>query len=343
VRHVVIFVFCVVALDFATSSVLWNLFRRTDSGERGGLSNFALSKEADVLVLGSSRAELQIMPSVISQRVSLHAFNAGLKGHDFLYAAALYDLWLHRHPPPRALVLTVDVESLLHRSHEAAAVQVLAPYIDDSDLLRQILHSDGPQKQIEFLFRSFRYNGKVLVIAKNVFVHTDPVFDGFIAGEGTLLSDDRSQIKNALDQDAPAIVYAQAPFWDMKVKMLREIGARALRQHTLALLVHAPLYGQDLAAHKIWIERMDALVAATPGIEFVDLCEVARPGRFLNPRELFWDVNHLNEQGARIFSNLIADELQKRLARIPASANIAAPTTNRTSRIREFGKYSANP
>jgi hypothetical protein len=325
VRHVAIFLFCVVAIDLGMSAVLHVLFLRTDSGERGGLSNFALSKQADVLVLGSSRAQFQIMPSVIGQRMSLRVFNAGLKGHDFLYAAALYDLWLHRHSPPRALVLTVDVESLLPRKTEVAATQVLAPYIGEDDLLRDILYSDGPQKRLEYLLRSYRYNSKVLVIAKNVVIHTDPAFDGFTAREGTLLSDDRSTIKNALDQEESAIVYAQKPFWDLKVKILREIGKRAIKQHTLVLLVHTPLYRQDLLAHKIWIERMEALVAASPGILFLDLCEVARPASFPNPRELFWDVNHLNKQGARILSGLIADELQTRLAPARAQENVVIP------------------
>lgn len=313
-RGVAIFLLCIVVLDLGTSTVLWNLFRRTDSGERGGISNFALSKDAEVLVLGSSRAEFQIMPSVIRERLSLRTFNGGLKGHDFLYAAALYDLWLHRHPPPRALVLTVDVESFLHRPTEAAAAQVLAPYIGESDLLRKILYSDGPQKPLEYLLRTYRYNGKVLVIAKNVFQRTDPAFDGFVGKDGILSSDDdRSQIKNALDQDETAMAYATEPFWDMKVKMLREIGARAIRQRTLVLLVHAPLYHQDLAAHKIWIQRMNTLVAATPGVQFVDLCEAAVPSSFPDARDLFFDVNHLNKRGARIFSGLVANELQRRM------------------------------
>ena len=315
-RYLALVLAYVVALDLGTSSVLWKLFQRTNSGERGGLSNFALSKDADVLVLGSSRAQMQIMPSVIDQRLSLRTFNAGLKGHDFLYAAALYDLWLHQHSPPRAVVLTVDVESFLHRPNEAATTQILAPYIGESDLLRKILYSQGPQKRIEYLFRSYRYNGKVLVIAKNIFLHTDPAFDGFVAMDGTLVSGDRSIIKNALDQEAPAKIYAQQPFWDMKVNILRELGARALKQHTLVLLVHAPLYGQDVEAHRMWIERLEALIAATPGIAFVDLCQEVHPDSFPNSRELFRDVNHLNTKGARIFSGLVADELYKRLVQV---------------------------
>jgi hypothetical protein len=315
----------VAALDLGGGAVLKQMFLRTDSGERGGLSNFALKQDADVLILGSSRAEFQIMPAVIARRLSLRAFNAGLKGQDFLYSVALYDLWLHRHLPPRAVVLTVDVESFLHRPTEAAAAQVLAPYVGESDDLRSILESDGPQKRLELLFRTYRYNGKVLVIAKNLFTHTDPTFDGFMARYGTipLIDEQRAQARNALDQEEAPMTYAQAPFWDMKVQMLRELGARALQQHTLVLLVHAPLYHQDRAAHEIWIDRMKALVAVTPGIQFVDLCEVARPQSFPDERELFWDVNHLNVKGAEIFSGLLAGELQQRLAPPPAATETA--------------------
>ena len=324
-RHIALLVVCLVTLDIGLSSALGTAFWHTDSGERGGLSNLALKHDAQVLVLGSSRAQFQIMPSVISRRLSLSAFNAGLKGQDFLYAAALYDLWLRRHPAPVAVVMTVDVESLLDRPSEAAGVQVLAPYIDESDVLRDVLYSDGPQKRLEYLVRSYRYNGKVLVIAKNLFRHADPGFDGFVALSGHLVSDDRGAIRNALDQAEPALVYARQPFWDTKLRILRKLGETAIRQHTLVLLVHAPLHGQDLQAHKIWVDRVNSLIATIPGIEFVDLCEAARPDSYPNPRNLFWDVNHLNGDGAVIFSNSVADELEKRLGKRRTPNRITPP------------------
>jgi len=312
-RRLAILLLCVVVLDFGLSALLSNLFHRTDSGERGGLSNFALQQSADVLVLGSSRAQLQIDPAIIGAGLSLRAFNAGLKGHDFLYAAAFFDLWRDRHPPPRAVILTADVESFLHRPTEAAAAQVLAPYIGESGLLRRIIYTEGPQKRLEYLLRSYRYNGKVLSIAKNLFLHTDGSYNGFIPLDGVLRSTDRTLIRNALDQQETALTYARAPFWDIKTGILRELGARAMREGTLVLLVHTPLYGQDLEAHAIWIARMKELVASTPGIQFVDLCEQALPGYFPNPRELFWDVNHLNRKGAQILSGLVVRELRQRL------------------------------
>src|SRR5262249_19065451 len=127
----VAFVGLVIALDAGLGAVLHRLYRRTLTGERGGLTNYALTKDADVLILGSSRAQYHFMPSVLDRRLSVHAFNAGLKGHDFLYSVLLYDLWRRSHPAARALVIQMDMESLLEREQEQAALQILAPYLDD--------------------------------------------------------------------------------------------------------------------------------------------------------------------------------------------------------------------
>src|SRR3954471_18389217 len=88
-RRPLAFILLVVALDAGIGLALDGLYRRTLTGERGGLTNQALSKDADVLVLGSSRAQYHFMPSVLHRRLGVRAFNAGLKGHDFLTPASL--------------------------------------------------------------------------------------------------------------------------------------------------------------------------------------------------------------------------------------------------------------
>src|SRR5689334_19984371 len=120
-KRVVVFALLVAALDLAIGRAFDHLYRRTFSGERGGLTNYALTKDADLLVLGSSRAQYQVMPSVLHQRLSLAAFNAGLKGHDFLYSVLFFDLWRRIHAAPQATLIQVDIESLLERATELQA------------------------------------------------------------------------------------------------------------------------------------------------------------------------------------------------------------------------------
>jgi hypothetical protein len=312
-KRVLVFVLLVVSLDVGIGSMLGRLYRLTLTGERGGLTNYALTKDVDVLVLGSSRAQYHVMPSILREKLSMTAFNAGLKGHDFLYAVMLFDLWKRRHAPPRAILLQVDIESILERDGELEAAQIFAPYLDESGLVREVLYSADRYKRFEYMSRAFRYNGKAFVIARNLFAHPDPRFDGFVAALGTLKPTTGTKFLNALDQDATALELARRPFWDTKIHYLRELAEYALQHQTRLFLLHTPLYQQDPVAHRTWANRIESLIAGLPGVAFVDICEATQPETFARRPDIYSDVNHLNARGAAIFSNLLASQLHARL------------------------------
>jgi hypothetical protein len=319
-KRFVVFVLLAVALDWAIGSIFAQLHRRTFTGERGGLLNYALTKDAEVLVLGSSRAQYQVMPAVLRERLSLTAFNAGLKGHDFVYSVMLYDLWRRRHAPPRAILLQMDIESLLDRPSELEAAQIFSPYLDESPLVREILYSADRFKRVEYWSRAYRYNGKAFSIARNLFSRPDFQFDGFIAARGTLNPQADIMAANALDQDATAIEQASRPYSPNKLRYLRNLAEHAARDQTLLVLFHTPLYNQDPAAHRLWVTRLHAVVAGMP-IVFIDVCEATHPEVFANRPHIYSDTNHVNAEGAVLLSRILGDELRPRLT---AAANAAA-------------------
>ena len=71
----------------------------------------ALSRDAQVLLLGSSRMRHHAMPAVLNRTLSLTAYNAGMDGQDFLYSIILFELWQRSHAPPKAIVLNIDSDS----------------------------------------------------------------------------------------------------------------------------------------------------------------------------------------------------------------------------------------
>jgi hypothetical protein len=312
-KRVVLFALLVVSLDAGLGWAFGQLYRRTFTGGRGGLLNYALTKDTDVLVLGSSRAQYQVMPTILRQRLSMTAFNAGLLGQDFLYSVMLYDLWKRSHPAPRAVLLQIDIESLLKRESELEGVQILSPYLGESALIREVLYSADPYKRFEYWSRAYRYNGKAFSIARNLFAHPDFESDGFIPAIGTFNPVTDATVTNALDQDATALEQAEQPFWDRKVRYLRELAEDVSRQHGRLFLFHTPLYAQDAGAHRIWAGRINALLDHLPGVEFIDICEATHPETFAGRPALYHDVNHLNAQGAIVLTNLLADELKGRL------------------------------
>jgi hypothetical protein len=323
-KRVALFVLLALALDRGVDALLARLQRTTLTGERLGLLNYALTKEAGILVLGSSRAQFQIMPSVLHERLSLDSYNAGLKGHDFLYAMLLFDLWKTRHAPAKAVVLTMDIESLLERENENAGAQIFAPYLDESALVREVLYTAGPWKRLAYLSRAYRWNGKVLAIAKNVFAHPDPRSDGFLPAIGKLDPGSSNVVVNALDQDRTAIEFARQAYSERKLRYLRAFADETARTGTRVFLVHTPLYRQDPEAHQVWMTRLKELTGAMPNVEIVDLCPITHPELF-SRAEVYRDFNHLGPPGAEVLTNLLADAMAPRLGPARPRGGAAAP------------------
>jgi len=130
----------IVIMDIALGASLGWLYRKTNTGESGGLINDALSRNAQVLLLGSSRMRHHAMPALLNRKLSLTAFNAGLDGQDFLYAVMLFDLWQRSNAPPKAIVLNIDADSFQKTDEELQRAGVFSFYYDDSPLVRQILN-----------------------------------------------------------------------------------------------------------------------------------------------------------------------------------------------------------
>src|SRR5882762_8341552 len=176
----------IVILDITLGASFGWLYRKTHTGESGGLINDALSRRAQVLLLGSSKMRHHAMPAVLNRKLSLTAFNAGMDGQDFLYAVMLFDLWQRSNPPPKAIVLNIDSDSFEKSDEELQRAGVFSFYYDNSPLVRQILNERSRFERVKFLSRAYRANGKVFAIGKNLFAHPAPNFDGFDPLSGCL-------------------------------------------------------------------------------------------------------------------------------------------------------------
>lgn len=325
VKGILSFVALVLALDVGVAAVLERLYARTFTGERGGLTNYALAQKVELLILGSSRAQLQVVTSELGSALHMSAFNAGLKGHDFYYSVMLYDLYRRRHPAPRVVVLTIDPESMGERHNELATAQLFGPYIGESDLVREVLYSADPYKPVEYLSRGYRYNGKVFSILKNVFITNIPKIDGFVSLSGHVELDDpwlglpRHGVLDPPENgdrcsEELALEIARRPFAPAKLAYLRQLAARTRAEGTRLFLVHPPILGLSREAHDAWLGRLRAEVPADSGAEVIDVCEFSHPALFAGHPELFRDFAHLNEVGGQLFTHELGRILRSRLA-----------------------------
>jgi hypothetical protein len=334
-RGFLLFLVLVIGFDQALGAGLDRLYRRTTSGEFGGLINYALKQDPEVLVLGSSRAQHHVSPSILQARLSATVFNAGVNGQDFLYAVMLLDLWTRSHRPPAAIILHMDPQSLSRSEEEIERTSVFSAYFGESQIVRRILLMRGNYARVKYLSYSYRFNGKVFPIIKNLVVRPDPTFDGYVGLAGSLAGgSDSSAASGGAEIGA-------LPYWDLKLEYLGEMAQYCRNTGTRLFLFTSPVFKSD-PARSVWSARLSQLVASYPGVEFLDLSERTHPELFAGQFQLYFDNTHLNARGAEIFSTLLGDEIAARMGKSRASrAGRTAPARWESGRI-ESAALAAN-
>lgn len=309
-RRFLIIAVLVIGLDQTIGFLLHRSYLHTTSGERGGVINGALKQNPQVLVLGSSRAKHHVMPAILGARLSASVFNAGIDGHDFLYAIMLLDLWTRSHAPPKVILLHIDPYSLSYSKHELDRVNVFSGYFGESERIRNIILMRGKYEWLKYLSSSYRFNGKVLPIIKNVVKGSDDTLDGYVPLEGSL----ESGAIPFLHPSKHANEYSD-PLWDLKLSYLIDIARYCKANGTRFILFHSPRFQEDPTALAEWWKRLAAMQLSEAGVEFLDLAEQSQY-LVTDRSDLFKDRTHLNVRGAEIFSRLLADEVASRLGMV---------------------------
>jgi hypothetical protein len=308
-REAIRFVILLVAFDLAVGAGLGQLYQRTTTGEGGGLLNYALSKDPDVLVLGSSRAKHHIDPAVLSKKLSMTTFNAGINGQELLYAVMLVDLWKHRHAPPRAIVLQIDANTFEWSDDELAKTSVFSYYADENDRVREILYSRSDFERLKYLSRSYRFNGKVFPILKNLLAHPDHEFDGYVALDGTIdLTAQEPIVSDGSKSDSER-------FSERSVAYFRELVEYCRQGHTQLFLINSPRFREYREDHDAWLDSLSRFLVAFPDVQFINIDEFTHPSLFADRMDMFKDTAHLNARGSQEYSKLLATALEDKMSR----------------------------
>lgn len=307
------------ALDRAVALLLSRaLFPFVTSGEAGGDVNFLLQKrrDADFLVLGSSRARHQVDPALLPGALTAHPFNAGANGvGDVFHAGVVLDLALRAGLRPRTVLLQTDAwqferGSADAKARRARALGALYPFLDESPLLAGYVREQaGFRERALLLLRAYRFNGKLPNLLAHRLRPDDPARDGFQPLEGSLAGTSPPRAKPLGGDLDPAALRA-----------LRNIADLCAR-HGVRLVVLLPPYyenrdGLNDSAKRAALRRAFREQRVERVVDFAEIPPALRSGRFWR------DPAHLNREGAERFTRLLADSLTSPAAPPPITPRI---------------------
>lgn len=284
VRNLALFLALMVCVDFVGGWAMQILRHHARSGDTARNELVARSLDADILIFGSSRAIHHYVPQIFEDSLGMSCYNLGNDGQGILLFYPRYEM-LCRHHVPKLIIYEAFADFDLNQDDRSKYLGWLRPYYGEPTV-DSLFRDVDPSEQYKMQSRLYRYNGKLLQMVFDNLRAENDVAKGYDSVFGVMDYD----IEQLAEYVRPAVDTLKVKYHEKLIKACRAKG-------TQLVYVVSPFYkGNDRIA-----ETYAPLLRLCQayGIPFVDAYydpEISRT------RSFFSDSYHLNDDGARAFS-----------------------------------------
>jgi len=265
----------------------------------------------DIAIYGSSRACVQIDPSILSDRLAHSCYNFGIDGHNFWAQYFRHQQIIAYNRKPRIILQSLDMTTLTERGELFNADQFL-PYMLFNDALEAFSKDYDVFHFPEFRLPLIRYAGK-----RNALLHTIKLaFTTQPTGIGRTKGFEGQDLRWNNDLTA-----AKNRFGKLTIKLdsgcvrlFEEYVRECANSDIRIFLVYSPEYvdGQHFVENRHEIIEIYRNLAARYNLPFLDYS--SDPISF--DRSYFYNASHLNKTGAEVFTNKLAGDLQELMGNV---------------------------
>ncbi|RDV37404.1 hypothetical protein DV096_12895 [Bradymonadaceae bacterium TMQ3] len=295
-KKVVLFLVGFVLLDFVFGSALDFVEEGVRSGEGIGLIRVASEQEAiDLLVLGSSRAKHHVDTEWLREAKSIRTYNLGMNGRGAYNAYLTLGLLLEKGPKPRAVLLQVEPRDL--RGIRFERTKYFHPSIRKSQFLRETLPEYGDWMHVKLISRVYRHNNRVFsTVMRGIFARgVSEANSGFVALN-----------RKYHDVDVEGWGYDHSSIDTRSIDVYRAT-LDLLAEHEIPVVIfEGPEFRNSTDGwDQLFREEMGKLISNYSNARF----EAWDESTFseLDEQGLYVDPLHLNGEGARLFTQKIAE------------------------------------
>jgi len=296
VGRIILFLAFVVAIDLALGLGLKWGHQQVMTGDTIGRINHALENtDKEILIFGTSRAIYHIQPEILSNKLGLSTYNAGIHGNGIEAARLMQDLMVKKGAHPKIFILQVDPEFAYKT--ELQRTMIFAPFIDESETVKEILYQVDAFMPIKLASHTYRYNSLALPIINRLLTGGEPLGDGHFKSITKL----DKRVENAQSFETPDL-----PMASIIRQCLIDFIELANSMDAKVIMVTGPIYPPSTKPNSK-LRAEFASIANEHGAVFFDIHEKNHPV-FQNPK-LFSDRRHLNMEGSTILSRLLVQKM----------------------------------
>ena len=251
------------------------------------------NKKAEVLVLGSSRANHHYVSSMFKDSLGLSCYNAGRDGHDILYAYMIFQSFLERNTPK---MVVVDIASSMMDGSWIEHNKDMTCFYGASQAVTEVLDKDVLKgfDKVKMLSNLYRYNNTLEWIA-TAYLSNWGEGDGYFPMPITNNSMKKKVAKDYFFQPHPVCL----SYLDQIIEICQH------NKIQLVLCV-SPSLSYSLYGTNDWMMKY----AHDKGVKAQDF---TGDTTYVDHSDLFYDATHLNDRGAQLFTSNFIKTLKTEL------------------------------
>ena len=302
---IVVFIFMIVIADKVLGMILQNFYFKQKSGENHSLNYVFSECNADVLIFGNSRAQHHYDSRIISNGLKMSCYNAGQDGgHSILLSFAQIKIVLERYSP-KIIILEFSLSGIGYYSGLYDRLSILLPYYRKYPELRPLIQLKSPFESTKLLSWIYPFNSNLInIIRFNTNYHKERKqdYDGYVPLKGRCTID---MLKSMHQGVAPSIVDNNL------VNALENIIYLCKAKGVMLFIVNSPWF-TSINERKIPLSTTEKMTLQIINRNQVNHMNFSSDSTFIGHFELFDDLAHLNDDGAKKFSNMLVDSLKSR-------------------------------
>lgn len=249
----------------------------------------------DVVIIGSSKASHHYVPSILSDSLDMSVYNGGQDGCFFLYQNCLINMLVDRFHP-KMIIWDIQPSSFYggNSATEYQNFRYLSPYYQKNQWATEYINSESEKMRFRMLSEMFAYNSKSLNYLFPLILHASSTYEGYIPLEN------EGYEYPSLCETTQVSEEKYVPM-ENELALLAQTIQRCNNKHIRLCLFISPEYSLKSHAYQSAVKDLQE-VAKKNGVDCYDYSSNVV---FLNDSTLFKDINHLNDKGARLFTDSI--------------------------------------
>jgi hypothetical protein len=292
----IILIIFLILTDQVAGGILRYFYFKQESGLLYRTTYAIDSTKADIIVLGSSRANHHYVPQIFRDCLKKTFYNAGREGSSLLYNYAVFKAIINRYTP-ELVIFDLNPNELYYESGCYDRLSALLPYYKKHTEIRNIVNLKSRYEQLKLVSAIYPFNSLIFTIGiGNLEINKLRKGD----------SDGYIPLKNILSDSTLTTLNSDFGRLDTnKTNSLKDIMRICKLKNISLYLIESPIYASiENDKSTSFIEQL----AIENNIYFLNY---NNHKEFIRYPAYFQDRDHLNDKGADFFSNLIVQKIKE--------------------------------